>query len=288
MKIIRMLCGLYLLLVGLLVISQPATVLAQDGSLPPEEIKVTATNTKLEGTSGDSFKFEAKMNYHGTEDRVFDLTATGPKDWSLYITPSYPEDKKIRDIRLAAGTEYGESILVHVFPPYWIAPEPGEYKITLEASSGEIKGSIELVALVTAKYTLSLVPSTERYNTTATAGKDNYFSVELVNDGSAAIDNIVFSSTKPEGWTIDFSPKEVNILEGGKSKTLEVNIKPPDKTIAGDYVVSLRATGSQATAVNIEVRVTVETPTVWGWAGVGIILVVIVGLGFVMMRFSRR
>jgi len=285
MKMIPMICGLLLLLASSLVIFQPAAILAQEESTPEEMIERTTTYKKLQGTSGTSCEFEVELSYQGSEARVFDLAATGPKDWVVYITPSYPKDKMIRDIRLdIIGTE---RINVVAAPAYWLMPEPGEYQITVEATSGEIKGSINLTVVVTAKYTLSLVPSEERYNTSATAGKDNYFSVAVVNEGSATIDNVTFSSSKPTGWTIEFSPDKIDSLNAGGSQTIEVNIKPPTKTIAGDYEITLNADATHTTD-STNIRVTVETPTVWGWVGVGIIVLVLAGLAFIFMRFSRR
>lgn len=286
MKMITMICGLFLLLASSLVIFQPATILAQEGTPPEEKIELTTSYTKLEGTSGTSFEFEVELSYQGSEARVFDLVATGPKDWAVYITPSYPKDKMIKDIRLEPMA-YGEKINVVAAPAYWLMPEPGEYQITVEASSGEIKGTIDLTAIVTARYQMSLTPSEERYNTSATAGKDNYFSVAVINEGSATIDNITFSSSKPKGWTIEFSPAKVDSLDAGDFQTIDVNIKPPPKTIAGDYEISLKADAKQ-TLDDMKVRVTVETPTVWGWVGVGIIVLVIAGLAVIFMRFSRR
>jgi len=287
MKMMRMICGLCLLLASSLVIFQPATVLAQQETPPQEEIELTTSYTKLEGTSGTSFEFEVKLNYQGSEARLFNLLATGPKDWTTYITPSYPKDKMILDIRLEPGATYGNSIAVYTAPPYWLLAEPGEYQITVEATSGEIKGAIQLTAVVTATYTMSLTTPDGRLNTTVNAGKDNYFAVVVGNGGSAAIDNITFSSSKPSGWTINFTPDKIDSLDAGGSKTIDVNIKPPPKTIAGDYQITLTANGKQ-TQNHIDIRVTVETPTVWGWVGVGIIVLVIAGLAFIFMRFSRR
>ena len=77
-------------------------------------------------------------------------------------------------------------------------------------------------------------------------------------------------------------------VEALGSQTVEINIKPPPDTIAGDYLISLRASGVQANSQKIDIRVTVETPTVWGWVGVAIIAIVVVGLVVIFMRFSRR
>jgi uncharacterized membrane protein len=287
---VRTIFGLCLLLVSLLVISLPATVSAQEEAPPPETIELTTSYTKLEGIAGDSFEFEVSLEYEGAEARVFDLVATGPKDWTTYITPTYPKETKILDIRLEPTSPYAAAttkIVVYAAPPYWLMPEPGEYQITVEASSGEVKGTIDLTAVVTATYIMALAPAEERYNTTATAGRDNYFSVEVLNNGSAAIDDITFSSSKPSGWTIEFSPDKIDSLGAMSSQTIEANIKPPAKTIAGDYQITLKANGKQISD-DVDIRVTVKTPTIWGWVGVGIIVLVVAGLAFVFMRFSRR
>jgi len=289
MKVLRMLCGIWLLLVSLSLVFPSGAVLAQEPT--PEEkdtIELTATHTKLEATSGGSFEFEVKITYKGKKDRIFDLQAIGPKDWLLYLTPNYPKDKRIKDIRLEGEKGFPETILVNATSPFWLKPEPGEYKITAKATSGELTGSIDLTAVITAKYELTLLPATERYNTNVTAGKDNFFSLELKNAGTAPVDDITFSSDKPEGWTIKFTPEEVSTLAADKTQTIDVTIKPAAKAIAGDYSVSFRAASNKATAQRLEIRVTVETPTIWGWTGVGIIVVVIAGLAFIILRFSRR
>ena len=286
MRIISLVCCFCLLLMGIVAIAQPSTVLAQE-----EELEITAKYPKVEVTSGEIAEFEVELKFKGEmgdEPRVFNLAVTVPKDWAATITPSYPKDKKIASIELKPGFTVGEKINVRAAPAYWLRPEPGEYPIILEVTSEEIKGTYELTVTITAKYTLDLVPATERYNTSATAGKDNYFSIEVQNNGSAAIDEVTFSSSKPEEWAIDFSPHKVDSLAAGDFQTIDVNIKPPPKTIAGDYLITLRASGSKASAENLQIRVTVETPTVWGWVGVIIVVAVVAGLVFTFRRFSRR
>jgi uncharacterized membrane protein len=153
----RIIFGLCLLLVCLLLISPTAAVLAQEETPSPDKLTMTATYSKLEGIAGTSFQFEINLKYEGTEARVFDLTATAPQDWTAYITPSYPEDKQILDIRLEPSESYAQTIKVNVTPPYWLLPEPGEYPITVEATSGEIQSTINLTAVVTASYMLSVI-----------------------------------------------------------------------------------------------------------------------------------
>jgi uncharacterized membrane protein len=275
-----------LLILLSLILIFPSAVFAQQ-----DKIELTTPYTKLEGISGASFEFEISLNYTGTEARVFNLAATGPQSWATYITPSYPKDQRILDIRLepaqAGEAAYGPKIDVYSAPPSWLKPDPGEYPIKLEVSSGDIVGTIDLTAIVTAKYDMSLTTPDGLLNTKATAGKDNYFAVVMSNTGTAPIDNITFNVNKPSGWTVVLTPDKLDSLPAGTSKTIEANIKPPAKAIAGDYGLLISAEAMQR-SVDINIRVTVEAPSIWGWVGVIIILLVIAGVAFVFMRFSRR
>ena len=286
MRLKRIIASLVLLLTIALVISQPATALAQDEENP---LKLTTENSKLEGISGDSFEFEVKVRNNGDVDEFFDLTVTGPQQWNTYCTPSYPKEKRIKDIRLEPGAPV-ETILIHAQTPFWLNVEPGSYDITLEVSSGEIKNSITLQAIITAKYGMSIWPAGEPrlYSTTAAAGEDNFYTIDVENTGTDAIHDIRLASDKPDGWSIEFTPEEIESLEVGQTQTVDVNIRPADKAIAGAYEIEIRCFGKEADARSLTVRVNVETPSVWGWTGVAIILVVVAGLFFIIMRFSRR
>jgi len=288
MNIVRIFGTFCLLLAFLLVFSAPATLSAQDERPVEDMLELGASFPKVEITSEESVEFSVRLKWWGDDDRNFDLKVTGPKDWLVYAKPSY-EEKRITAIRLEPGkTEYPETIKIIAAPPFWLIPEPREYKITVETSSGQIRETVELTVIITAQYALDIVPVTERYNALATGGKDNYFQLQIQNNGTAAVDKITFSSFKPDDWTIDFSPAGIFSLAAEDFQTVDVNIKPPPKTIAGDYSITLRASGEQTTADSIKVRVTVETPSIWGWVGIAIIVLVIAGLAFVIMRFSRR
>ncbi|MBM4433028.1 MAG: hypothetical protein FJ025_03420, partial [Chloroflexi bacterium] len=276
----------------IVVIAQPAAILAQEEQPQEQTLELSTKYPKIEVTSGISAEFEVDLKLTGDigdEPVEFALAATAPKDWGTMITPSYPKDKIIASIQLQPGFTMTEKILVKAAPAYWLTPDPGEYPVTLNVTAENVSGSIVLTVVITAKYTLKLAPAAQGlYSTKATAGKDNFYSIEAKSSGSAAVDNINLSSTKPEGWAVDFSPSKIDSLAAGDSQTIDVNIKPPPNTIAGDYLVTLKATGNQASAQDIDIRVTVETPTVWGWVGVIIVVVVIAGLVYTFRRFSRR
>ncbi len=287
----RRLLAFGILVVCLMILLPLSPVLAQDDDAT---IELTADSYKVEIVSGNSVNFTIDLNYTGDVARVFDLTATGPADWTLSITPSYPRDRQILDIRMeppGEGEEASvEQIVVTATPVAYVTPEVGEYTITVGASSGDLTGTIEFTVLVTSvppSYTLYLTTPDGVLSTTAQAGKDNYFTLAVANNGTGDIDNISLSTNKPKGWTVELSLTNINSLTAGNFQTVEMNIKTPADAIAGDYEIIVRAAGTQASD-SLEIRVTVKTSAVWGWVGIGIIALVIVGLAVIFMRFGRR
>ena len=263
--------------------------------LPPNQEEAPKIESKIElsspfptlkATSGNEYEFEVEFTYIGDEDRTFDLTVDTPLNWISLMKPRY-EETQISAIRLKGFQTVPEKIKLIVVPLPWDLPEPGEYTVTLTATSGEITGSIDLKAIVTALYKLELYTETGRLNTKATAGEENHVAFKLRNSGSAPIDKVTLSSSKPEGWTITFNPEKVENLEADFAQDLDVVIEPPDKAIAGDYAITLKA-DSKEIRDDLELRVTVLTPTIWGWVGIGIVLLVIAGLAILFRQLGRR
>jgi uncharacterized membrane protein len=290
MKISRLISFPVLLVMMVSILCVPGVVLAQDEAQPAaDNVTMSTQFPKIDAIATGTFQFTVELNYKGSKDRVFDLNVAVPQGWDAFITPQYDASKRISSISLKTSySGVSESLQVTASPQSWPLPEPGEYKIKLQAVSDDVIGNIDLIAKITAKYLLSASPANQYYNTTAKAGKDNTFSVKVMNTGTAAIENINFSSDKPDGWEITPKPDKIDLLETLSEKAVDFNIKPPPKTVSGDYMITLTISGKQASADRMSIRVTVETPTIWGWVGVIIILIVVVGLIAIFMRFGRR
>jgi uncharacterized membrane protein len=235
------------------------------------------------------YTFDVDIKYSGADRRALALSATAPQGWSAYTTAGYPE-REVTSVQIgpAAFESATETVKVTLMPNYGTLPEPGDYTVTLRVSSGELSQSLDLKATVKAKYTLNMGTDTGNLNARVTAGKENHFAVNLINAGSAPIDSLSFTATKPEGWTVSFKPEKVDSLSSGQRQQVDVVITPPEgKTIAGDYMINLKAdNGTQNAAM--DVRVTVLTPSIWGWVGIIIIVVVIGGLAVLFMKLGRR
>ena len=248
------------------------------------ELTFDITYPELKAKAGQSFAFQFDISYIGEEEAVFNLTAEAPQGWYVSITPSYQEGE-ISAIKLQPGKK--ETLKATATP--MIKQDPGEYDITVKAKNEDLKleSEIKLKAIITATYDLSLTSKTGMLNTKATSGKDNTFTLVLQNTGSANIDNISFSSAAPEKWVIKFDPEKIETLKSGESKDIKATITPPEKTIAGDYMLTL-SVKSENSSKDVDLRVTVETPSIWGWTGIGIIVIVIIGVAIIFARLGRR
>jgi uncharacterized membrane protein len=292
MKMVRIISWLTVLVLLIVALGVPIAAFAQDEETPPaptDNITLSTDYPTLEAVGTGSLQFNVTLGYQGSVQRVFDLKASVPSGWDVYIQPQYETGKRISSITIDSSYSVTNKVVtVVVTAPAYPTPDPGDYKIQLQATSGEVTGSIELTARITAKYDLQVVPVNQVYNTNALAGKDNIFSIQLTNQGTAPIDTITFTSTHPDGWEVKFTPDKIDTLAIADPKTVDVDIKPPAKTVAGDYMISFTTSGKPASDQKIDVRVTVQTPTIWGWVGVIIIVVVVAGLFVVFMRFGRR
>ncbi len=258
-----------------------------------EQVTLTCQYPVLSSYAGTYFAYSIELQYTGGEQpRLFDLRVKVPTGFNYSIAPGYGEGTEIAAIRLDPKKTYPDTLRVTIRPYVWLVPEPGEYNIIVEAVSGELKSSIELKAIVTAKYDLELETATGRLNTNATAGADNYLKISITNTGSADLEKIDFSSKiagRPTGWSITFNPGKIDSLPVGGMREIQVNIKPDRKTIAGDYMVNISAEPESRYAFgSLDIRVTVLTPTIWGWVGIGIVVLVIAGLAVMFMRLGRR
>ena len=257
-----------------------------------EKITLSCQYPSLSSYAGSYFSYTIDLQYTGgKEPRVFDLQAKVPDGFTYSITPSYGSSSQISAIRLDPTKTYPDSITVTLTPNSWQLPQPGEYPVSVAASSGDIKSSIDLKAIVTARYDLQLKTSTGLLNINATSGEDNYLTISVSNTGSADLEKIQFSSktSSPSGWSITFDPKEIDLLPIGDSRDVQVDIKPAKKSISGDYLVTISAEPQAKNAFgSLDLRVTVLTSPVWEWVGIAFVVIIVAGLAYMFVRLGRR
>lgn len=269
-------------------------VMAQTAEPPTEEalkpsLEILSKYPVLTGESGTSFQTDLDVKYTGEKRQRVDLTITVPKDWQGYFTAGYPE-KQVAAVELGPATTYEatETVKVNFFPAYGIYPDPGEYKVTITATAGDMKSTLDIKATVTAIYRMEIATDNGKYNTEVTAGKEGHFGIKLLNTGSAPLEDVTFVTSKPDGWEVTYKPDKIDAIQSMDIEEVDIIIKAPTgKTIAGDYMLSITPK-SKKVSENMDLRVTVVTPSIWGYVSVIIVVVVIAGLAVVFRQLGRR
>lgn len=251
------------------------------------EIKITTKFPSMENPAGKEFKFLIKVENNTNATQVLDLGIKLPAEgWSVYCTPQWETDR-ISAIKLNAGVI--ENLNLTIIPPIYV--EKGEYNIVFTLRSGENVQNIDLMAIVTGTYKLNLRTETEQLNINTVAGEEKKFILYLWNEGSTAIDNLIFSSKVPENWEVIFNPEEFSSLPPAgvikKFEKIEVIVKTPQRTLTGDYMINLTASGMQDQKT-MDIRTTVKTSTKWGWLGILIILFIFFILIGIFVKLKRR
>ena len=269
---------------------QSTTILNAEGTDSP--LSLSTKYPVLSGPATTEFTFDVELAYIGKESKLFDLKLTGPENYFYTLRQTYGGDSDIASVKLDPQRGLTETLRVKASPNILNLPNPGEYTITLGASSGDITESIDLKIIVTARYGLLLDTTGGILSTQITADKDNFFTINVRNTGTAALEDINIATSvrgAPSNWEVTVDPNEIDSLDAKADKEVKLNIRPPAKTISGDYEITVTAkTEALNASDDVTIRVTVLTQTVWGWVGVGIVVIVVAGLIAMFMFMGRR
>jgi uncharacterized membrane protein len=121
----------------------------------------------------------------------------------------------------------------------------------------------------------------------AVAAQQSSIPVVVTNSGTAPADNVKLNASAPTGWKVTFQPEMIERLVPGKDAEVQALITPSEKSLAGDYMVSVRA-NARGESASSQFRITVATSTVWGIAGAGVIGVALLLMLGAVARFGRR
>ena len=251
----------------------------------PKESKDIQLNTaypELRGANDAKFEFSIEVKSDLDEDTVFDLAADAPKGWEVNFKPGY-ESKYITSLQIKANQS--KNVSMEVKPPY--NAQAGEFPIKMRVTAGNATAEIELKVVLTGTYKLEAGTPDGLLSLDAGPGKAANMSVYIKNTGSAPNHGLKFMSFKPENWKVEFNPEQIDVLESGDLKQVEVKITPADKALVGDYSVAMEIQGEKASKT-LEFRTTVKASAAWAWIGIAIIVVVVGGLTALFRKLGRR
>ncbi len=240
----------------------------------------TTEQANMEGHAGSAFTYRTTLKNLTAEKQLYSLRARAPRGWRVTFKPSH---KQATSVEIEANSS--KDINIEIKPPERI--EEGTYKIPVTASTNTTSAGLELEAVVTGTYEMTLTTPKGLLSTRITAGDEKRLELIVKNTGSATLTDITMSAASPSNWDVVFDAAEIDTLDVGKNASVYATIKADRKAIAGDYVTNFTARTPEVSS-KASFRISVKTPMLWGWVGIIIILIAIGGVYYLFRKYGRR
>lgn len=246
-------------------------------------IKLSSQYPVLSSASGQTLKFTIDLKNETNKPLPTNLVAQAPQGWTVRFKPQFG-DQQISSIQLKENGS--ETLSVEIDTP--ATADAKEYPVSIQARAGAFEASTNIKVSLKGTQDLKMGSLAGTLNTSVTAGTKTPIDFVVGNAGTAPIRNLGFVTKKPsDKWTVEFKPDKIDSLGPGEVRQIKMDILAPDRTIAGDYMLTLTANSAEVTK-SADFRVTVSTPTIWSWLGFGIVGLVVIGLAVVFFRLGRR
>ncbi len=240
----------------------------------------TSDQANMEGHAETNFTFSTKLANRTGEKQMYSLRADPPRGWQVVFKPNY---KQATAVQVDPGQT--QTVSVEITPTFQV--KAGTYKIPIQASNSATSAELSLEVVVTGSFDLELTTPSGLLSAKTTAGKDKQIEMMVQNTGTAELNNVIFQSSKPRNWEVDFSPDTVARLAAGEHAQVTAKITADDRAIPGDYVTRITAR-TQETSSEASLRISVKTPLLWGWVGILIIVAAIALIFYLFRKFGRR
>jgi len=250
----------------------------------PVAAKLTATPKfpVLKGTPKTSFDFSVAVKNESSSDLTVNLAAATPAGFTTTFKEGY-NTQEITSLQIKANESKDISVGIKPAPN---APA-GQTTVKFTVASDKVNASADLTLDIAGQPQVSITGQDDRLSGTAIAGQEQSFPLVIRNSGTASARALTLNGTAPSGWTLKFDPKDIAEIAPNGEEKANLILTPTAKAIAGDYSVSLRASG-EGVSESQAFRVTVTTSTLWGITGLGVIAVALLVLVGAIGRFGRR
>jgi uncharacterized membrane protein len=248
----------------------------------PAKLSAQPQLPELRGTARSSFDFQIQIKNDSGKRLLVSLAAEAPRNFETSFTEAYGS-QELSAVPIEAGQS--KDVKLKVRPPATI--EAGRYPVAVRVAAEDATVKTDVALEITGQLKLEITGRDGLMSAKATAGADSSVPILVTNTGTAPAEAVELAATPPNGWKVTFEPKTIERIAPGQNQEVQAVITPGSKAIAGDYVVTVRAT-SRGESANGNFRVSVVTSTLWGIAGFGLIgaaLLVMVGA---VARFGRR
>jgi len=253
------------------------------GEVIPPRLSLDVELPTLKGTPTTTFAFRGTVRNDSAQDITINFEAQAPFGFEVVFKRGVG-GQELASLPIKAGGS--ESINIEVRLPE--TTTAGEYPILVRTASEDISDEIQLMAVVSGKPDLSVTTPDGRLSGRIYSGAETPLKILVVNNGSAAAQNVRLEASTPARWSVVFQPETIADLAPGAEVEVTANIQPADKAIAGDYMLTLSATPENGSRESAEFRITVLTSTLWGVVGLVLIAAALGVVALAVGRFGRR
>jgi uncharacterized membrane protein len=248
----------------------------------PAKLSVKAQLPSLRGSPKSNFEYTLSIKNDSGRDVTASFAAQAPENFETSFTEAYGT-QELSSIPVPAGQS--KDIKLKVRPPSTI--DAGHFPVGVTVKAEDATAKTDLALDVVGEPQLQVAGRDGLLSARAVASQQTSIPVVVTNSGSAPAENVTLSASSPSGWKVTFEPATIDRLVPGKDAEVQALVTPSDKSLAGDYMVSVRA-NSRGESASSQFRITVNTSTVWGMVGAGVIGVALLLMLGAVTRFGRR
>jgi uncharacterized membrane protein len=248
----------------------------------PAKLSVKAQLPSLRGSPKSNFEYTLSIKNDSGRDVTASFEAQAPENFETSFTEAYGT-QELSSIPIPAGQS--KDIKLKVRPPSTI--DAGHFPVSVTVKAEDAAAKTDLALDVVGQPQLQLAGRDGLLSARAVAAQQTSVPIVVTNTGSAPAENVKLSASSPSGWKVTFNPESIDRLVPGKDTEVQALVTPSDKSLAGDYMVSVNA-NSRGESASSQFRVTVNTSTVWGMVGAGVIGVALLLMLGAVARFGRR
>ncbi len=248
----------------------------------PAKLTLTTKLPELRGSPKSNFEYTLTIKNDSGRNLTTSFAAEAPNNFETSFTEAYGT-QELSSIPIEAGQS--KDIKLKVRPPSTI--DAGHFPVTVTVKANDASAKADLALDVVGQPQLQVAGRDGLLSARSVAAQQSSVPIVVTNGGTAPAENVTLNASAPTGWKITFEPKTIERLVPGKDAEVQALITPGEKSLAGDYMVSVNA-NSRGESASSQFRITVSTSTVWGMAGAGVIGVALLLMLGAVARFGRR
>lgn len=247
----------------------------------PARLSLSVDLPTLRGSATTTFRYDALLKNEGDEETTVNLQASPPQGFRVSFKYM---GQDVTSLPVGAN----ESKRISIEAQAYTQIPAGRYPIEVAAVGGESQATVSLIAEVTGQPDLTIRTPDERLSTQVYTGRETPIQLLVQNYGTATALDVELSASPPSGWSVRFEPDRIPEIPAGQQVEITMHVKPADKAVAGDYMLTVRARPRDGGYESADFRITVLTSTLWGVVGILLIAVAVAVVAWAVMRFGRR